>query len=193
MNFDSKSFIEKHAYALLKDGIQNRDSMFHTLVFSNYDGEDISNKVMVLRDFKASKRLLRFHSDFRSDKIRAIKNNSTSSVLGYDPNKKIQLRLTGSTTINHQNKKSNDAWQKSQAISKKCYSVEGGSSHKIKVPSNYDFHMKDITLEEGYQNFCTIEFTFKTLEFLYLQRTGHRRCKFSWDAKGKKESFWLVP
>ena len=50
-----------------------------------------------------------------------------------------------------------------------------------------------VAIEEGYENFCTIEFNFKTLEFLYLQKTGHRRCKFSWNAKGKKESYWLVP
>ena len=193
MNFNSKSVIEKHAYDLLKDGIKNRDSLFHTLVFSNFDGKDISNKVMVLRDFNAAKRTLRFHSDYRSDKAKLIQANSKASVIGYDPNKKIQLRLTGIAKINYKNKKTKEAWNNSQAISKKCYSVLDGSSHKISNPKKYDFHMKDISIEEGYENFCTIEFNFKTLEFLYLQRTGHRRCKFSWDANGKKESCWLVP
>ena len=134
MNFNSKSVIEKHAYDLLKDGIKNRDSLFHTLVFSNFDGKDISNKVMVLRDFNAAKRTLRFHSDYRSDKAKLIQANSKASVIGYDPNKKIQLRLTGIAKINYKNKKTKEAWNNSQAISKKCYSVLEPNSIFLKLP-----------------------------------------------------------
>ena len=93
----------------------------------------------------------------------------------------------------HLNKKSLKAWNESQAISKKCYSVKDGSSQKAKKPEIYDFHIKDIKLEDGYANFCTIEVAYDTLEFLYLQRQGHRRCKFVWSAKGKLSSTWLVP
>jgi len=53
--------------------------------------------------------------------------------------------------------------------------------------------LKDVNLEDGYKNFSTIVFTFSSLEFLYLQRSGHRRCKFEWDKKGKIKSYWLVP
>jgi len=85
------------------------------------------------------------------------------------------------------------AWNESQAISKKCYSVKDGSSFKMEKPELYDFHMKDIVVEEGYENFCTIEVHYSSLEFLYLQRQGHRRCKFTWNKQGKLRSFWLVP
>ena len=85
------------------------------------------------------------------------------------------------------------AWQESQAISKKCYSVKDGSSFKTNKPELYDFHMKDINVEDGYKNFCTIEIFYDSLEFLYLQRQGHRRCKFKWNSKGKLQSSWLVP
>jgi 3-hydroxyisobutyrate dehydrogenase len=177
----------------LKDGIKNRDSLFHTPIISSLNGNEISSRVMVLRDHIASKRMIRFHSDYRSDKVQELKANKKISVIGYDPNLKTQIRLTGKAKINHKNKSSKKAWEESQAISKKCYSVKDGSSTKTNKPELYDFHMKDISVEDGYKNFCTIEIYYDTLEFLYLQRQGHRRCKFKWNAKGKLQSFWLVP
>ena len=49
--------------------------LYSTLVFSNFDGKNISIKLMVLRDFNAAKRTLRFHSDYRSDKAKLIQAN----------------------------------------------------------------------------------------------------------------------
>ena len=193
MNFNNKSEILKRANFLLKDGIKNRDSLFHTPIISSFNGEEISSRVMVLRDHIATKRLIRFHSDFRSDKVKELKGNKRISVIGYDPNLKTQIRLSGKAKINHKNKLSMKAWQESQAISKKCYSVKDGSSSQINKPELYDFHMKDISVEDGYKNFCTIEIFYDSLEFLYLQRQGHRRCKFKWNSKGKLQSSWLVP
>tara|TARA_B100001063_G_scaffold67650_1_gene61590 strand:+ start:186 stop:767 length:582 start_codon:yes stop_codon:yes gene_type:complete len=193
MNFNNKSEILKRANFLLKDGVKNRGSMFHTPVISSLNEKEISSRVMVLRDHIASKRVIRFHSDFRSDKVQELKDNKTISVIGYDPNLKTQIRLTGKAKINHMNKLSKKAWEESQAISKKCYSVRDGSSTQMHKPELYDFHMKDISVEDGYENFCTIEIYYESLEFLYLQRQGHRRCKFKWNSKGKLQSFWLVP
>ena len=130
----------------------------------------ISSRVMVLRAHNALQRTIRFHSDFRSDKVKELLDNPKTSIIGYDPALKTQIRLIGKSKIHHQNKNSLKAWNESQAISKKCYSVKDGSSFKAK-PEIYDFHMKDIKLEDGYANFCTIEFAYHTLEFLYLTKT----------------------
>ena len=104
MNFNNKSEILKRANFLLKDGIKNRDSLFHTPIISSLSGNEISSRVMVLRDHIASKRVIRFHSDFRSDKVQELKVNKKISVIGYDPNLKTQIRLTGKAKINHKNK-----------------------------------------------------------------------------------------
>ena len=152
MNYDNKAKIMQKAYELMRDGIKNRSSMFHTLTMSTMHKNDIYSRVMVLRDFNASRRTLRFHSDYRSEKVKAIKENPTCSVIGYDPADKTQIRMVGKAKINHKNKKSQKAWEESQSISKKCYSVKDGSSNVINKPELYDFHIKDIDLEEGYEN-----------------------------------------
>ncbi len=193
MNYNNKSEILKRANFLLKDAIKNRESMFHTPIISSYANQNISSRVMVLRAHNATRRILRFHSDFRSDKVKELLNDPKTSFIGYDPVLKTQIRLIGKSKIHHKNKNSLKAWSESQAISKKCYSVKDGSSQIAKKPETYDFHMKDISLEDGYENFCTIEFKYDVLEFLYLQRQGHRRCRFTWNPKGKLSSAWLVP
>ena len=193
MNYNNKNEILKRANFLLKDAIKNRESMFHTPIIGSYANQNISSRVMVLRAHNALQRIIRFHSDFRSDKVKELLDNPKTSIIGYDPSLKTQIRLIGKSKIHHKNKNSLKAWSDSQAISKKCYSVKDGSSFKAKKPEIYDFHMKDIKLEDGYENFCTIEFNYSVLEFLYLQRQGHRRCRFSWNDKGKLSSTWLVP
>ena len=193
MNYNNKSEILKRANFLLKDAVKNRESIFHTPIISSFSNQHISSRVMVLRAHNATQRTMRFHSDFRSNKVKELIDDPRTSIIGYDPALKTQIRLIGKSKIHHNNKNSLKAWDESQAISKKCYSVKDGSSHIAKNPEIYDFHMKDIKVEDGYANFCTIEFNYHTLEFLYLQRQGHRRCKFNWDSKGKLSSMWLVP
>ena len=192
MDFDSKSEIKKKAFEVLKDGVKNRDSLFHTLTLSTFDGESIDSRVMVLREFNQKERRLRFHTDARSKKIKDLGISLVSSVIGYDPIQKIQIRLKGFLKSSHKNKDTLEAWEKSQDISKKCYSVKDGSTSIISTPSSHDFHIKDVALEDGYENFSILYFYFNSLEFLYLQRSGHRRCKFEW-SNCKLQSFWLVP
>ena len=81
------------------------------------------------------------------------------------------------------------SWNESTTRSKKCYSVEGGSSLEINNPSEYD--IKDVNIEDEYLNFAVIKFTYTSLEFLYLKSSGHRRALHSWD--DELVSNWLVP
>ena len=181
------------AKLILTDAVPNAKTLFHTPVVSLSNGRDISSRVMVLREFDLDKRILRFHTDNRAAKIQVINESNLASVVGYDPDLKVQIKMTGNVDVHIKDKVTEDAWSESTSRSKKCYSVKDGSSHKAEKPEIYDFHMKDIKLEDGYANFCTIEFNYHSLEFLYLQRQGHRRCKFNWNSKGKLSSVWLVP
>ena len=118
MDFDSKSEIKEKAFDVLKDGVKNRDSLFHTLTLSTFDGECIDSRVMVLREFNEKERRLRFHTDARSKKIKDLGISQVSSVIGYDPVQKIQIRLKGFLKWSHKNKDTLEAWEKSQDISK---------------------------------------------------------------------------
>ena len=135
------------------------------------------------------KRILRFHTDNRAAKIQVINESNLASVVGYDPDLKVQIKMTGNVDVHIKDKVTEDAWSESTSRSKKCYSVKGGSSLEIQNPADYD--IKDFEVEEGYENFAVLIFNFISLEFLYLKSSGHRRALHNWE--GKYTATWLVP
>ena len=174
---------------ILSDAVDNSKTLFHTLVVSSFDGSKISSRVMVLREFDINKRIMRFHTDYRAPKIKQFSNKSIATVVGYDPNIKVQIKLHGKINVYQNNDISQKAWEASTNRSRKCYSVKGGSSKLIENPNEYD--IKEYDAEDGYKNFSVLIFSFDSLEFLYLKRSGHRRAIHSWDHD--LVSSWLVP
>jgi len=174
---------------ILNNAVENAKTLFHTLAVSSIDNNQIATRVMVLREFNLKERYIRFHTDYRAAKIDHYSKNNSASVLGYDPNLKIQMKLQGSISVHYNDYLTQAAWEGSTTRSKKCYSVKGGSTLEISDPKEYD--LKDGNIEDGYMNFAVLKFSFNNLEFLHLKSSGHRRALHSWN-----ESFtstWLVP
>ena len=187
--YDQISETLSTAESILDNAVDNAKTLFHTLILSSLDEGKIASRVVVLREFNSKERYLRFHTDARAPKIKHFQKNSNASILGYDPALKIQLKLQGNVEVHLKDDVTIASWNESTTRSKKCYSVEGGSSLEINNPAEYD--IKDINIEDGYLNFAVIKFTYTSLEFLYLKSSGHRRALHSWD--DELVSNWLVP
>ena len=174
---------------ILTDAVDDSSTLFHTLVVSLFNGKKVSSRVMVLREFDLKKRIMRFHTDHRAEKVQYISNQSSVSVLGYDPALKVQIKLQGKIKVHYDDEVTQMAWERSSNRSKKCYTVKGGSSKQIKDP--YDYDIQEFEPESGYKNFSVLIFSFHSLEYLYLKRSGHRRAIHKWDAE--YNCSWLVP
>ena len=188
--------IKKKIWSMLDDAVSNRSSQFRIPVFVCGDQKDFDGRIVVLRKSDQSNNLLQFHSDIRSDKITKLKNNKNASMLFYDKEEKIQLRLKVECTVNHNNEITKESWTKTGHISRKCYLVDNGPGIESPVPTsglkpeldNFEFTMEQS--EKGYKNFTVIQCKIKSMEWLYLAAKGHRRARFEID--NNKES-WLVP
>jgi len=188
--------IKKKIWSMLDDAVTNRSSQFRIPVFICGDQKDFDGRIVVLRKSDQSNNLVQFHSDIRSDKIFKLKNNKNASMLFYDKEEKIQVRLKVECTINHSNKITKESWSKTGHISRKCYLVENGPGTESPNPTsglkpeldNFEFTMEQS--EEGYKNFTVIQCKIKTIEWLYLAAKGHRRARF--EVNNNKE-YWLVP
>jgi 3-hydroxyisobutyrate dehydrogenase len=187
--YDQISETLSTAESILDNAVDNAKTLFHTLILSSLDEGKIASRVVVLREFNSKERYLRFHTDARAPKIKHFQKNSNASILGYDPALKIQLKLQGNVEVHLKDDVTISSWNESTTRSKKCYSVEGGSSLEIDNPAEYD--IRDVNIEDGYLNFAVIKFTYTSLEFLYLKSSGHRRALHSWD--DELVSNWLVP
>ena len=188
--------IKKKIWSMLDDAVSNRSSQFRIPVFVCGDQKDFDGRIVVLRKSDQSNNLLQFHSDIRSDKITKLKNNKNASMLFYDKEEKIQVRLKVECTVNHNNEITKESWSKTGHISRKCYLVDNGPGTESSTPTsglkpeldNFEFTMEQS--EEGYKNFTVIQCRIKSMEWLYLAAKGHRRARFEID--NNKES-WLVP
>ena len=188
--------IKKKIWLMLDDAVTNRSSQFRIPVFVCGDQKDFDGRIVVLRKSDQSNNLLQFHSDIRSDKINKLKNNKNASMLFYDKEEKIQLRLKVECTVNHNNEITKESWTKTGHISRKCYLVDNGPGTESSTPTsglkpeldNFEFTMEQS--EEGYKNFTVIQCKIKSIEWLYLAAKGHRRARF--DLVDNK-NYWLVP
>ena len=183
----------------LTRGVKERKHTFHTPVFCNVDNENsIESRVVVLRQFDSPNMVLNFHTDFRSPKILSLQQNNNTLFVFYDHKLKIQLRIKTISTINNQNKITEEIWEKTELFSRKCYLTEKAPSSVTSIPKDgidESLKGKEPTFEEsekGYKNFTVVQNKIKRIDWLYLAASGHRRLKI-----GLKEDIpsfkWLIP
>ena len=131
-------------------------------------------------------------------KIHSNENNNTS-LLFYDHQKKIQLRVEGTAKIEKSNKIS---WEKLSNWSRRCYlSIEKpgtiSESPSSGFPSKFsDEAPSDKESEEGIKNFSVIKIFIFKIEWLYLASQAHRRALFEVNrslSKIQVKSRWLIP
>jgi len=195
--YENFSEIEKKIWLLLNDAVTNRASPFRIPVFICGSQNDFDGRIVVLRKSDQSNKLLQFHSDIRSDKIKKIKINDDASMLFYDKEEKIQVRVKVKCTINHENEITKKSWLKTGHMSRKCYLVDSGPGTDSVTPTsglkpeldNFEFTMEQS--EQGYKNFTVIQCKIKSFEWLYLAAKGHRRARL--ELSDYTKGYWLIP
>ena len=188
--------IKNKIWSMLNNAIKDRNSPFRIPVFICGNQDDFDGRIVVLRKSDQSDNTIQYHSDIRSNKIAKLKSNKNASMLFYDKEEKIQVRLKVKCTVNHDNEITRESWLKTGHMSRKCYLVDNGPGTESPSPTsglkpeldNFEFTMEQS--EAGYKNFTVIQCKIQNMEWLYLAAKGHRRAKF--DLENNKEH-WLVP
>ena len=194
--YENLEEIQNKYWSMLNDAVTNRGSPFRIPVFICAYENEIDGRIVVLRKSDRENNLLQFHTDLRSSKIDIIKKNRNASLIFYDKEEKIQLRVKVECEINNQNSVTEESWKKTQHISRRCYltdsppgtTSDNPTSGMISKLEDFDYTMEQS--EKGYENFTVIKCEIKSIEWLYLAAKGHRRAIF--DFENKKNS-WLVP
>ena len=194
--YENLEEIQKKYWSMLESAVTDRGSPFRIPVFICTHQDVVDGRIVVLRKSDREKRLLQFHTDLRSPKVDILKKNNKASLLFYDKEEKIQLRVKVECEINNQNSTTEESWKKTQHISRRCYltdnppgtTSENPTSGMISKLEDFDYTMEQS--EDGYKNFTVIKCYIKSIEWLYLAAKGHRRAKF--DFKTNKNT-WLVP
>lgn len=186
---------------MLASGASNRRSAAHCPVVATIasDGSP-TQRVMILRAVDWEGRRLRFHTDPRSNKAEQLAAHSAASVLVYDPEPKIQLRLSGSAQLLSDGIEVDQAWDESTLFARRCYLAEKAPGsivdHPVSgLPSWVEGRSpSEAEVSPARANFSILLFHFNRIEWLYLANAGHRRAQWQWDSvAGDWSGDWLVP
>ena len=194
--YNNIDLILDEIWSLLQRGVADRNEDFRLPVVIVSATDSAEGRIVVLRGAFKEKNILRFHTDFRSSKIKSLKENKKIYFVFYNKKRKIQVRAEGIAIVHKDNEITKEAWTKTQMMSRKCYlspQAPGDFINDSASDLSKDMGNEIPTFEQseiGYKNFCVIESKIKSFEWLYLASQGHRRAKFMLD---ENKSTWLVP
>ena len=180
----------------LKKGVTQRKHPFHLCFFSTIslseEKPEPETRIVILRDVDKETLMIRTNTDLRSDKVSQIKMSPITTMLFYDKEKKIQLRIKAESKLVSNEKEVEQTWNEAQEISKRCYYVPFPPKSKLEKPfSNESLDLDNENL--GLNVFGLIRSKLLEIDYLNLNYTGHVRCKFELEKKGFIKSYWVVP
>ena len=198
--YDNLAGALERSWRLLEEAIGDPTSPVRTPVLISVSTDGLAQgRTVVLRGFNRQRRQLTIYTDARSAKVAQLRAQPTCTLVAYQPNPMMQLRLSTNAIVNHNNEITHEAWAVMPGPNRCNYltdpdpgsiSVQATDGRPVinaeSVPTNHEN-------EIAYSHFSVIVFTIKELEWLYLPRRGHRRAQFTWDEANSLQSDWLIP
>ena len=198
--YDDLSGVLERSWRLLEQSIDDPTSPVRTPVLISVSADGLAQgRTVVLRAFNRQQRQLKIYTDVRSEKVAQLRTQPVCTLVAYQPNPMIQLRLKTNAVVNHNNEITRESWAVMPGPNRCNYltdpnpgsiSVKATDGRPIinaeSVPTNDEN-------EIAYSHFSVIVLAINELEWLYLPRRGHRRAQFIWDRTNSLQSNWLIP
>jgi len=191
--------IEKDLWIRLLNGSLKSKNSFHTGSLATFAENEHEQRTVVLRKVDTAHKILRFHTDIRSPKVKMIRSNNSVHWLFYCDKCRLQFRMKAIASIHHDDDKTQSAWKETSLNSRKCYLSKTLPGYEIQSPEsgltahvlNQDFSMEES--ENAYQNFAIVETYISSIDWLWLNHEGHKRARFEYQDQQLIKSSWLNP
>ncbi|MEM1050777.1 MAG: pyridoxamine 5'-phosphate oxidase family protein [Pseudomonadota bacterium] len=159
---------------------------------------DVDARGMVLREFNPAEWYLRFHTDTRAPKVKAIAADPSMAVLFYDKGAKIQIRVRGKGRVLSAGPMAQAAWDNGSNFARRCYLGDGpgavSETPTSGLPPELEGHEpSDEQLVPARENFAVLLVELIELDWLYLAHTGHMRAQFARADEGNLQGSWVSP
>lgn len=187
-DFDSPGELLNHLWNRLESATRDRASGFHvaTLCTLGLDGSPSARSV-ILRDVDPAARILSFHTDRRSPKVAELSRDGRSTLLCWDSTSKTQLRMAGQARVHVDDEQTRSVIAGSHPKALTVY-------RNVLVPSTPIASPHDATQASQplLENVAVVRVEVTSLEWLWLDESGHRRCRFTFDQDVASHQ-WIVP
>jgi hypothetical protein len=191
--------IEADCWNVLSESVSRRDHGWRLPALATYAAGQIRQRTVVLRSVDRTTRTLFFHTDLRSPKVAALRENPNASLLFYDAASSVQLLLQGRVTLHTDSELADDLWQNGPPESLRSYlapNAPGAVSAEPtdNLPPDVRGRIPDRSeLEPGRSQFMVLEVHVSEAEWLLLARSGNRRARFIYQEAGDPLREWCCP
>ncbi|MBQ4914461.1 pyridoxamine 5'-phosphate oxidase family protein [Maribacter sp. MMG018] len=169
----------------LQKGVNQKDHPFRYATLGTVGMDKLARlRTVVLREVLKNGNL-RFYTDRRSKKVLHMIENPKVSMLFYQPQKLLQIKVEGLATVHTDQDTISDIWKNIPENNKKDYTTNYAPGSGINDPDT-------ISYLEGDHFFCMVEVEPFKIEYLKLNRPNHIRVKYSKNDYGWESEF-LVP
>lgn len=196
-NLDS---VLKHVWAELETAAESPGHPYRQPAFCTIHEQSPDLRTVVLRRASAADRLLQFHTDRRSRKVRAIRENDRIAWHGWDADAREQIRLYGRASVHMDDEVAMDLWEQQSPSSLAVYVRPTAPGTAIDAPDDRlrpAVKSKPVTEEdvaEGRQYFAAIQTTIDRIDWLHLHPDGHYRARFEYHKEDETfRQTWIVP
>lgn len=191
--YDDLSACHVELWRHLAEGVSDRRSAFHTLALGTVDPTGRPQiRSVTLRGSDNVAGTLRFHCDGRSEKASEITATGVAALHGYCSASKVQIRVEGKAALHADDWIAESAWGAARATSRVAYGIAPAPGTALRAGGDYTLPDQDDAILAGRANFAAVVVTADRLEFLYLDRRGHRRALWLRSTAGWVET-WLTP
>jgi pyridoxamine 5'-phosphate oxidase len=168
-------------------------------VLATLTEDGCEQRTVVLRVVDRDHGALLFHTDVRSSKVGQIRKDGRVSLLFYDHERSVQLKICGVASIHQTDEFAQSLWEAGTPASLKMYSAPLFPGRQC---DSFNHNMTESLLgrlperreiEAGRVNFCAIRIVVRSSEWLRLSQSGHLRASFK-VAEGRLDSAdWIAP
>jgi len=188
--------IEAECWTQIANGCLKGKDPFHCFVLGTNSDFGVDLRTVVLR--KVEGRKLFFHTDIRSPKVAQLKQSEFTSILFYDPARRIQLRIKAQVAFHQLDEISESLWQETRLSARKYYLSE--SPPGTELDSQFDtlpehlhgFDPERSESEKGKENFLVVSLQALSIDWLFLHSQGHKRAIIQYLDSGYKAN-WINP
>ena len=176
---------------------ENLGSSFRTMTVATNTHDGADARTVVLRKVDEVRRYIWFHTDARARKVMQCEAYPNATLLLWDAEQQVQLRLMTETRLHTDDYVADEQWRDLWVGSRKTYLSERvpGSEQPDPYPGfpvNLGESLPtEADSEAGRKNFAVIECRVLSMEYLHLSRNGQTRAKFQYEPERKLT--WLAP
>lgn len=136
------------------------------------------SRMVVLRDCDPGRKVLAFHTDLRSGKVASLTANPCLSLLFWDPDESLQLRVSGCAELHYGDAEAQQRRAELRPVDRALYGFGVPPGMALTGPPEHNREPNEALVA---QNFCWVEVHVESLEMLYLGRAeGHIRAQFKY-------------